>query len=105
MMFDIFAFILGAFAVMWVDVLWWTIDYKKAEKGLEWHQHYHVGLELMIIAIFVGVYNDIIASLRFGAGFLFLAAEWRQVIEVTGNKVRAGHPFAYGSVHFKSEFA
>lgn len=100
--FDIFAFILGAFVVMWLDIFWWHIDYKKAEKGLEWHEHYHVGLELTILAIFIGLFDWFAASILFGAGFLFLAAEWRQAVEVTGDKVKAGHPFAYGSVHFKA---
>lgn len=101
-MFEMFWFILGAFAVMWVDIFWWTIDYKKAEKGLEWHEHYHVGLELIIVAVFLASFHGAISSLLLGAGFLFLAAEWRQAIEIKGNKVLPGHPFAYGSVHFKS---
>lgn len=101
-MFDMFYFILGAFAIMWLDIFWWTIDYKKAEKGLEWHEHYHVGLELFIVGIFLtSIWADL-SSLLFGAGFLFMAAEWRQAIEIKGKTVVPGHPFAYGSVHFKS---
>ena len=101
-MFEIVPFILGAFLVMWLDVFWWKIDYKKAEKGLEWHEHYHVGLELITLGIFVGLINEFLASVLYGAGFLFLAAEWRQAIEVIGVDVKAGHPFAYGSSHFIS---
>lgn len=101
-MFEIFPFIIGAFFVMLVDTFWWHIDYKKAEKGLEWHEHYHVGLELIIVALFMNLVNEASASFLFGAGFLFIAAEWRQAVEVLNNKVKAGHPFAYGSVHFKS---
>lgn len=101
-MFEIFPFILGTFVVMLVDVFWWQIDYKKAEKGMEAHEHYHVGIELAIVAMIVGVFNDTAASFLYGAGFLFLAAEWRQAVEVIGNKVKAGHPFAFGSNHFKS---
>lgn len=99
-MFDIFGFILGAFVVMWLDIFWWHIDFKKLEKGLEWHEHYHVGLELLILASFIAIFNEFAASVLFGASFLFLAAEWRQAIEVHGDKVKAGHPFAYGSKHF-----
>ncbi len=102
MQLDVVAFILGSFTVMWVDVFWWQIDYKKMEKGLEWHEHYHLGLELMIVGLFVGILNDFASSFIFGAGFLFLAAEWRQAIEVVRNKVEPGHPFAYGSTHFVS---
>ena len=101
-MFEVFAFIIGAFAAMWVDTFWWHIDYKKAEKGFEWHEHYHIGLELSIVAIFANIYDSTLAAFLFGVGFLFMVAEWRQAIEVVGKKVIPGHPFAYGSVHFKS---
>lgn len=104
-MFDMFFFILGAFVVMWVDIFWWHIDYKKVEKGLEWHEHYHVGLELIIVAnVLIAVTGNFwaIYSVLLGAGFLFLAAEWRQAVEIKGKTVVAGHPFAYGSSHFKT---
>lgn len=86
---------------MWVDIFWWHIDYKKAEKGLEWHEHYHVGLELIIVATFLASFHGAFSSLLLGAGFLFMAAEWRQAVEIKGTQVVAGHPFAYGSKHFK----
>jgi len=102
MTFEFIPFVFGAFLVMWIDIFWWKIDYKKAEKGLEWHEHYHVGLELIIIGIFTSIYHDAFSSFLYGAGFLFMAAEWRQAIEIKGKKVIPGHPFAYESSHFKS---
>lgn len=100
-MFEIFPFILGAFLVMIIDTFWWHIDYKKAEKGMEAHEHYHVGIELIIVAIIVDYFNGFASYFLYGAGFLFIAAEWRQTVEVLNDKVKAGHPFAYGSTHFK----
>jgi hypothetical protein len=104
-MFDMVFFILGAFVVMWLDIFWWHIDFKKVEKGLEWHEHYHVGLELIIVASVVSALTENLTALYsvlLGAGFLFLAAEWRQAVEIKGKTVIAGHPFAYGSKHFKT---
>ncbi len=101
-MFEVFPFILGAILVMLIDTFWWHIDYKKAEKGMEAHEHYHVGLELMIVAMIIDLFNGPIASFLYGAGFLFIVAEWRQAIEIVQKKVIPGHPFAYGSEHFKS---
>jgi len=99
---DFFMFILGAFVVMLVDTFWWHIDYKKVEKGLEWHEHYHVGIELMILAVITTPFIPELSSFLYGSGFLFIAAEWRQAVEVIGPKVKAGHPFAFGSTHFTS---
>jgi len=100
-MFEAFPFILGALVVMLVDTFWWHIDYKKVEKGMEAHEHYHVGIELIIVAIIADFFNGSLASFLYGAGFLFIAAEWRQAVEIVKKKVIAGHPFAYGSIHFK----
>lgn len=101
-MFEIFPFLIGALIVMLIDTFWWHIDYKKAEKGMEAHEHYHVGLELFIVAMIADLFNGAIASFLYGAGFLFIAAEWRQAIEIVQKKVIPGHPFAYGSIHFKT---
>lgn len=101
-MFEIFPFILGTILVMLIDTFWWHIDYKKAEKGMEAHEHYHVGLELMIVAMIIDLFNGTVSSFLYGVGFLFIVAEWRQAIEIVQKKVIPGHPFAYGSKHFKS---
>ena len=102
MNFEIVPFIFGTFLVMIIDTFWWEIDYKKAEKGMEAHEHYHIGLELIIVGIFVSIFQEQLASFLFGAGFLFIVGEWRQVIDTAGTKVVKGHPFAFGSTHFKS---
>lgn len=99
---EIILAILGCTVVMVVDVFWWKLDYKKIEKGLEWHEHYHVGIELMILAVVINLFNSTAAAFFLGAGLMFIVAEWRQVIEIVGKKVKPGHPFAYGSTHFKT---
>ena len=92
----------GAFAVCIVDVLWWHIDYKKAERGMEAHEHYHVGLELLIASYITSLFYEPVSWLLVGMGITFIAAEWRQVHEIKKGKVVPGHPFAYGSSHFAS---
>ena len=37
-----------------------------------------------------------------GAAIGFLLGEWDQLKEIKNKKVVPGHPFAYGSTHFKS---
>lgn len=99
---ELVSFILGAFLSYIIDVTWWNLDFKKAEKGLEAHEHYHVGLELLIAALLVYRFiNPTTAYILIGAGFGFITAEWRQTVEIAGKKVKPGHPFAYGSNHFK----
>ena len=100
MLIEIIFLILGAFAVFLVDIIWWTIDFKKVEKGLEFHEHYHVGLELLIISIALSYIDNFFIYLLVGAGFAFIMAEWRQTVEIADKKVQPGHPFAYLSLHF-----
>ena len=96
-------FVLGSLFAMALDILWWhKAELQRYEKGIKWHEHYHVGLEAIIIAAFVGTFSAPAAAVFYGFGFLFIVAEWRQVIEVSGRRVVPGHPFAYGSSHFKS---
>ena len=100
MVIEVIFFVLGAFISFIVDVWWWNIDYKKAEKGLEFHEHYHSGLELLILGLLVSYVPSIMAFILIGAGFGFIMAEWRQVVEIAEEKVHPGHPFAYKSNHF-----
>ena len=65
---------LGALAVCIVDVWWYHIDYKKAEKGMEAHEHYHVGLELLIASCVISFFYEPIAWLAAGAGITFIVA-------------------------------
>lgn len=99
----LFAFLLfcvGGITSILIDVLWWNINYKKAEKGLEVLEHYHMGLILLIIAIIANLFYESIALFLTGMGFLFIIAEWHQTIHTVGKKVVSGKPFAWGSVHF-----
>lgn len=104
---EIILLIVGAFAVFLVDIGWWSINFKKVEKGMEAHEHYHVGIELLIAGIVVSYFVDWPVYLMLGAGFAFIMAEWRQVVEikktennkVTKKDVTPGHPFAIGSGH------
>lgn len=109
MILEIILFILGAFLVFVIDIIWWNIDFKKAEKGLEVHEHYHLGLELLIAGIGIAYIVELPVYFLLGTGFAFIMAEWRQTVEIrktvdgqdTIQKVVPGHPFAYGSTHFK----
>ena len=96
----------GFMVVMLVDIAWWHIDHKKAEKGLEAHEHYHITLELFIVAVIIHYFVNIPELVIFliAAGLMFFKAEWAQSVEprATGDEVKQGHPFAIGSGHFKS---
>jgi len=100
----IYSFLLGLFAVMIIDSAWWHINFKKIEKGMEAHEHYHISLELLIISMFVYYFTDYMELFSFliGAAIMFFAAEWAQGVEVVNRKVQAGHRFAYGSKHFRT---
>ena len=87
--------ILGIVTALVVDTIWWRINFKKIEKGLEAHEHYHIGLELLILYMLTDF------TLFAGMGLGFIISEWSQHIEVKGDKVVKGHPFAIGSTHLK----
>ncbi|QLH05421.1 hypothetical protein C5F49_08865 [Nitrosopumilus oxyclinae] len=108
--FDLIFFVIGAFGSFLLDTYWWVKpSFSKYEKGvLVNHEHYHFGLELIIVAIaliFVSkefsIPLSIVWSALVGAGFGFIIAEWRQIVETHRGEVTMGHPFAYGSKHFK----
>lgn len=88
MILEIFAigFILG----LLIDVAWWNINYKKYEKGLEIHEHYHIGLEIGILGVILGAFIPIFSSIAMGLMLAFILAEWSQ-----------DHKFALKSGHFK----
>lgn len=101
MMVELLLFVMGVFAAFVLDTWWWMIDYRKAEKGLEFHEHYHAGLELLILALLTfKLASTPLAYIPAGLGFGLIIAEWRQAVEVAGRRVKPGHPFAYGSNHF-----
>ncbi len=94
----------GLFIAFVVDILWWVSPvFKKTEKGMEAHEHYHIGIELIILFILVDhFFNTSLGLILLGAGIGFLMAEWSQSKEIKGKIVVPGHPFAYKSSHFKS---
>lgn len=100
----LFSLILGAFIGITIDVIWWKIDFKKAEKGFEAHEHYHIAFELFIVALIINHFTQYTwISLTLSAiGVAFFVAEWLQGVEVVDRKVKAGHQFAYGAPHFKA---
>lgn len=98
---SILLFCVGAFVTMIIDTLWWKIDYKKAERGLEVLEHYHIGIALLIGAVVTNLFYQPASWFLGGMGLLFVFAEWHQSVEIAGKKVIPGKPFAYGSKHFK----
>jgi len=79
-----------------LDRAWWELNLNKYEKGLEFFEHYHFGLMALILS------NFLLNSFLKGLGVAFILAEWSQTGEWRDGKWRRGHPFAYGSNHFKS---
>lgn len=110
MEFDLVFFVIGAFGAFLLDTYWWIKpSFSKYEKGaLVNHEHYHFGLELIIVGIILilvsktySIELSIVWAALIGAGFGFIMAEWRQIVEPHKGGVTLGHPFAYGSKHFK----
>ncbi|MGI9229914.1 MAG: hypothetical protein ACR2P9_08660 [Gammaproteobacteria bacterium] len=95
----------GGVGAMIIDVLWWNINYKKVEKGLEVLEHYHMGIILMIGAVLINLVYQPVSLFLIGMGFVFIVAEWHQSVEKSGKKIIPGKPFAYGSKHFKQSSA
>ena len=82
--------ILGFQIITIIDRVWFAIDYKKAEKGLEVLEHYHYGLALMTISF---IFIDLIPFMAFillGMGAAFIYHESKQK-----------NYFAHKSTHFK----
>lgn len=84
--------IAGFFTTFVLDRIWFSIDYKKAEKGLEVHEHYHVALELHLVSIVMWIIHvDILAVFLIGAGVGFFLLEAFQ-----------DNAFACTSKHFRA---
>jgi len=85
-----------------IDIYWWANpSFKKIEKGLESFEHFHISICLFIVYIILEFFNQGLSYLFFGLSVAFFIAEWTQSKEIAGTKVIPGHPFAYGSIHFK----
>lgn len=85
----VLAGILGFQFVTIIDRLWFAIDYKKTEKGLEVLEHYHFGIALLAVS-FVFIQIPILAFALLGMGAAFIYHESKQK-----------NYFAHQSTHFK----
>jgi len=94
-------FCIGAIFAIIIDTIWWKVNYKRIEKGVEVLEHYHMGLALLIIGILASIYYIPVSAMLIGMGLFFVVGEWHQSVEIKNKKVVPGHPFAYGSAHFK----
>ncbi len=98
--------VLGGLASFLIDLIWFgrikaAREVENKNYFLKIHEHYHVGLELIIVAMVTYPVIGLYASALVGAGFGFIMAEWRQVHEIRHNRVVKGHPFAHESGHFR----
>jgi len=93
----------GLFTALVIDIIWWVKPSLSKFDKLKAHEHYHVALELVILSIIMGHFtNSPFSVVILGAAFGFLLGEWDQLKEIVGKTVKPGHPFAYGSSHFKA---
>jgi len=84
------AAILGFLGITIIDRIWFKIDYKKAEKGLEIFEHYHYGIILMGVSLITIIHIPLLVSYAMlGAGAAFIYHESKQK-----------NFFAYTSNHF-----
>ncbi len=102
--------VIGGLASFLIDLIWFQrIKHAREVEAknyfLKVHEHYHVGLELIIISVLAAPVIHVFTFAILGAGFGFLMAEWRQVHEIRHNRVVVGHPFAHGSGHFRASTA
>lgn len=105
-MIDVTFFFFGLFAGLIIDIVWWVKPSLSKSDKFKAHEHYHVSLELVILFIILSYLTDNPVSLFIlGAAVGFLLGEWDQLKEIKNSKVIPGHPFAYGSDHFKSSCA
>lgn len=82
--------ILGFQFITIIDRIWFKIDYKKAEKGLEVLEHFHHGIILITLSFVILQYNVFMATILLGMGAAFIYHESKQK-----------NYFAYTSTHFK----
>lgn len=93
----------GLFAALIVDIIWWVKPSLSKFDKFTAHEHYHISLELVILFITIQyLTNSPFSIVILGAAFGFLLGEWDQLKEIVGKTVKPGHPFAYGSNHFKT---
>jgi hypothetical protein len=91
-------FLLGLLLGLVLDRVWWEGKFNKYEKGVEELEHYHWGLLSWILAYLTPLW---LSQVLWGLGAALVLAEWAQVGEWENGEWRRGHPFAYGSNHFR----
>ena len=74
---ELLALFLGFIFVTIIDRLWFAIDYKKAEKGLEVLEHYHFGIVLLAIFPWI-TFASSLSFVIFAAGAAFIYHESKQ---------------------------
>lgn len=82
-MIDILYLIIGIMIGLIIDTIWFNINYSKYERGFEVFEHYHAGILLIPLGLFIN-------PIFYGLGIGLFIAEWTQE-----NK------FAINSTHFK----
>jgi len=95
-------FLLGLLLGLVLDRVWWEGGFDKYEKGVEELEHYHWGLMSWILAYLTPLW---LSQVLWGLGAALVLAEWAQVGEWENGEWRRGHPFAYGSNHFRASTA
>ncbi len=91
---DLETFILGLMLGLFLDRLWWEIDYNKYEHGLELFEHYHFSLVCLILHVIT--FSNFFAGLTVA---LFIAeclqfGCWKKGVWCED------HPFGWKSGHF-----
>lgn len=86
----LFASLLGHLFITIIDRLWFRIDYKKTERGLEALEHYHYGIALLAISFFFVTPVPLLSFALLGMGISFIYHESKQE-----------NFFAHKSTHFK----
>ena len=93
----------GLFLALIIDIIWWVKPSLSKSDRFKAHEHYHVALELVILFILIDhITNSPALLFILGAALGFLLGEWDQLKEIKNHKVIPGHPFAFGSDHFKT---
>lgn len=102
-MIDLILLFFGLFVGLVIDIIWWVKPSLSKLDKFQAHEHYHVALELLILFVIISYFtNSPVSLFILGAAVGFLLGEWDQLKEIKNKKVIPGHPFAYGSTHFKS---
>jgi len=83
----IISIFLGFIISLILDRIWFSVDYKKIEKGFEILEHYHFGITLMGVGFIIPIHIISYFIIGLGAGFIYM-------------ETKHTHCFAYQSGHF-----